>query len=144
MEIRLIEQLGHVCLGTSKLKNMIDYYVKYCNCSISHEFINQKDECYGVMLRVATSSTFIELFQDNGAHQVDRQAFRHLSFQVSDINEISSLLPDYGSKVEVCRGKTDRILQCWHKDPDGNNVEFTQFDNLSLYKRKDTEIKKSL
>jgi len=129
----MIKRLGHICLGVSSLPDMINFYEKYCDCKIVHEFINPQNERYGVMLRVANSATFIELFQDNNINKSNNHSFRHLSFQVDDINIIKTMLENIGDDITVYRGKTDKILQCWCNDPDGNKVEFTQFDELSVY-----------
>ena len=132
----MINRLGHVCLGTGNLSEMIAFYTSVCGCSVVHRFINDSNELYGVMLRVADSETFVELFKDDEIIKNGHAAFRHLSFQVDDVVAQAEHLATKGFNTEIKRGRTDGILQFWCADPDGNQVEFTQFDSLSVYSEK--------
>lgn len=119
---------------------MIDFYSRYCDCSVVHWFCNPQGERYGAMLRVADSDTFLELFRDVRSFAGGAQPFRHISFQTGDIEALGRRLREAGVNVEIKRGRTDRILQFWCSDPDGNEVEFTQFDAESVYgERQPTE-----
>ncbi len=129
----MVKRLGHLCLGTPQLEQMIEFYQSYCDGTIVHQFINPQGERYGAMLRISDSATFLELFNDQKIEVTANPPFRHLSFQVEDIGAHRQLLAAQGAAVEVKRGRTDGILQFWCNDPDGNQVEFTQFDEQSIY-----------
>ncbi len=128
-----VKRLGHICLGTPQLEQMILFYQHSCGCHVVHRFLNEDNDCYGVMLRVADSATFLELFLDERGSTGDSALFRHLSFQVEEIDQQRRLIEEGGAQVTVVRGRTDQILQFWCRDPDGNQVEFTQFDEQAVY-----------
>ena len=123
----LLKRLAHVCLGTTDLSKAVEFYCGLLGCRISHEFKNPQGELCGVFLLV-NNSTFLELFKDE---QPKREGglFRHLCFEVVNIQGLAEeLRREKGLQVEVSRGKTDHVLQFWIKDPDGNMVEFHEYD----------------
>lgn len=126
----MITRLSHVCLGTRDLEAMLAFYCDVLGCRIVHEFKNQRAERYGAFLLV-NHGTFLELFQDE-AVEPHRGPFRHLCFEVDDIAHITHQMRARGFPVEVCRGRTDHVLQCWITDPDGNKVEFHQYDEQAV------------
>jgi catechol 2,3-dioxygenase-like lactoylglutathione lyase family enzyme len=126
----LIKRLAHICLGAVDLPKTIDFYCRLLGCRIVHEFRNPRGELYGVFLLV-NNGTFLEFFQET-APKPPGGAFRHLCFEVEDINQAGESLRQAGFEVKIDRGKTDGALQCWVKDPDGNQVEFHQYDQKSV------------
>lgn len=126
----MITRLSHVCLGTRDLDAMTVFYCEVLGCRIVHEFRNQRSERYGVFLLV-NHGTFLELFRDDAA-QPDGRRFRHLCFQVEDIQRLAEQMRARGFPAEVSRGRTDRVLQFWINDPDGNQVEFHQYDEQAV------------
>jgi len=132
-------RLGHICLGTKRLERMICFYQELCKCSLIHEFCNAENERYGAFLEIDGSGTHIEIF-----NQIEPDpdsiggAFRHFCFQTDDILETKKAFLKAGYDVEITRGKTDQVLQFWVKDPDGNMVEFHQYDECCTFNLKGT------
>ena len=119
--------LSHFCLSTKRLDEMIDFYVQLMGAQIVHEFRNAKRERYGVFIKLG-KRTFLEIFNSlkplrNGGR------FRHLSVEVANIESTTNKLKSVGYNPKIERGRTDGLLQCWIDDPDGNRIEFIQYDS---------------
>lgn len=121
-----IKKLAHVCLGTGKLETLVRFYTHTLGFQVIHEFVNSKGERYGVFLLVGDGS-FLEFFNDDTLKK-ENGAFRHLCFEVADIESLAEQLRQKGFVVNVRRGRTDHVLNCWIDDPDGNHIEFQQYD----------------
>lgn len=126
----MIKRLSHVCLGTSDLKKTIDFYCGLLSCQIVHEFRNQQGELYGIFILV-NNGTYLEFFQEQYPKPPGGM-FRHLCLEVEDIRKFANVIREKGFNVEVSRGRTDKVLQFWINDPDGNQVEFHQYDQDSV------------
>lgn len=123
-------RLGHICLGTKKLEEMISFYVERCACRIIHEFRNPAGERYGAFLEIDGSATHLELFNQTDPDPDEKSgSFRHLCLQCDDIEKVARAFIDAGYPVKVERGRTDNVLQFWVQDPDGHKVEFHQYDD---------------
>lgn len=125
----MIRQLAHVCLGTPDLDRAVDFYQRVLGFETVHEFVNDKGERYGIFL-FCGGRTFLELFNDQDTPK-DGGLFRHICFEVDDIEEHFANLRKRGLKSDIVRGKTDQTLQSWVFDPDGNKIEFQQYDSHS-------------
>lgn len=125
-----IKKLGHVCLGTSKLETMVDFYSNVFGFPVIHRFKTAGGECYGVFLCVG-NGTFLEFFNDDKP-DLAQGRFRHLCFEVENIKGWAAGLIEKGYMTEIRRGKTDGVLQCWIDDPDGNRIEFHEYDENAV------------
>jgi lactoylglutathione lyase len=97
---------------------------------VAHEFRNPAGALYGVFLS-CRNGTFLEFFNEQ-APKPPGGLFRHLCFQVEDIEQMARAARGHGLQAEVKRGRTDRILQFFVHDPDGNMIEFQQHDAESV------------
>jgi glyoxylase I family protein len=128
-EDRMLTRLSHACLGSTDLDRTIGFYCGLLGCRVAHEFRNPEGELYGVFLS-CNDGTFLEFFRER-APRGPGGLFRHLCFQVEDIEAAAAHLRAHGHAVEIRRGRTDRILQFFIDDPDGTMVEFQQHDRES-------------
>lgn len=124
-----IKRLGHVCLGTTDLNETLDFYCGILACRVIHEFRNANGQLYGVFLKI-TRGNFLEFFLEKNPSPGG--FFRHICFEVDDIERVNKTLNEKGFKAEIRRGKTDRVLQFWIQDPDGNMIEFHQYDEQCI------------
>lgn len=122
----MLKRLSHVCLGTLDLERAIAFYRTALGCAVVHEFRNDHNELYGAML-FCRGGTFLELFRD-AEPMADGGRFRHLCFEVEDIETAAERFRSLGHACTVRRGRTDRTLQFFIHDPDGTVVEFHQHD----------------
>lgn len=123
-------QLAHVCLGSRDLAGSYRFYHEVLNFQVIHRFINDAGELYGFFAH-AGGRTFIEIFNEQGDPS-GPGLFRHLCFEVDDLQALADTLRGHGFAPEITRGRTDRTLQFWISDPDGNKIEFHQYDAESI------------
>jgi lactoylglutathione lyase len=126
----MLKRLSHASFGSTDLPKTIEFYRTMLGCTIAHEFKNESGELYGVFLS-CRNGTFLEFFTE----QVPRPAgglFRHICFEVEDIEIAAQRFRAAGHNLEVRRGRTDRILQFFVMDPDGLVIELQQHDAESI------------
>ena len=126
----MLKRLSHVCLGSTDLTRTRDFYCRVLGCEVAHEFRNPAGELYGVFL-ACRNGTFLEFFREP-APKPPGGLFRHMCFEVEDIERTADELRSHGFRPEVKRGRTDHILQFFIHDPDGNMIEFQQHDRESV------------
>jgi len=126
----VLKQLSHICLSTPDIPRAIKFYQSVLGCTVAHEFRNAEGFVYGVFLH-AGKRTFIELFNIDEPPQAGG-LYRHLCFEVENIEAHVTELKVKGIETEIVRSRSDKTLQCWIEDPDGNKIEFHQYDKASL------------
>lgn len=127
----IIQRLSHVSLSSKRLDKVQKFYVGILGFKVVHEFINPKtNELYGYFLS-SGKNTFLEFFTVKKKINKKNSVFRHLCFEVSDIYNFKKKLKNKSSKIK--RGKTDKILQFFTKDLEGNIIEFHQRDKYSKF-----------
>ena len=120
-----IKKLSHVCLSSKNLKKVIDFYVKILKCKVVHKFVNKNKETYGYFINVG-NNTFIEFFLVDKIENSTFSAFRHLCFEVYNIDILYNRLKKTFPKIKIKIGKTDGIKQFFIKDFENNIIEFHQ------------------
>lgn len=127
-------RLTHASFGTADLDRAIEFYQDVLGGEVAHEFRNDTGERYGVFLHLG-ESTFIELFRDVNVATARTCTFRHVCFDVSDIEALADHLRKHGFSPIIRRGRTDGILQLFIEDADGNKIEFQEHDEHSALRR---------
>jgi catechol 2,3-dioxygenase-like lactoylglutathione lyase family enzyme len=126
----VLKRLSHVCLGSTDLERTVRFYSDLIGCEVAHEFRNPAGERYGVFLS-CRNGTFLEFFNEQSSNPPGG-LFRHVCFEVEDIEGMAQAARNHGLTADVKRGRTDRILQFFVHDPDGNMIEFQQHDRESV------------
>jgi len=126
----MLKRLSHACLGSTNLPRTIAFYRELIGCEVAHEFRNAAGELYGVFLS-CRNVTFLEFFNEQQP-KPPGGLFRHLCFEVDDVEDMAAVARRHGLTAEIKRGRTDHILQFFIHDPDGNMVEFQQHDRQSV------------
>ena len=126
----MLKRLSHACLGSTNLPRTIAFYRELIGCEVAHEFRNAAGELYGVFLS-CRNGTFLEFFNEQQP-KPPGGLFRHLCFEVDDVEDMAAAARKRGLTAEIKRGRTDHILQFFIHDPDGNVVEFQQHDGQSV------------
>jgi len=126
----MLKRLSHACLGSTNLPRTIAFYRELVGCEVAHEFRNAAGELYGVFLS-CRNGTFLEFFNEQQP-KPPGGLFRHLCFEVDDVEDMAAVARRHGLTAEIKRGRTDHILQFFIHDPDGNMVEFQQHDRQSV------------
>ena len=122
-------KLSHVCLGSHDLEATIAFWRELMGLEVAHEFRNPEGMLYGVFLACG-EGTFLEFFKDETPLR-EQGRFRHICLEVDDIEATATHARGLGHEVEVRRGRSDRVLQCFIKDNEGTVVEFQQHDGQS-------------
>ncbi|MBQ2956943.1 MAG: VOC family protein [Clostridia bacterium] len=107
------------------------------NQALVDKFTAKKDRTWIVYLDLGTGS-FIELFDREDATELnppsDKQFnYKHFALEVEDIHKLKEDLIARG--VAIDRGPTYGIegtWQMWTHDPDGNQVEWMQYTDVSM------------
>jgi len=128
----MIKNLSHISLTSNSLEKVKKFYVNKLHLKIVHEFRNEKNELYGYFLS-SNKNTFIEVFKTIKKINFKNKDnhFKHICFEVSDIKKFNK--KTFNNKYKIKRGKTDRILQFFTKDLEGNIIEFHQRDKFSKF-----------
>ncbi len=127
-----VKRLSHISLNSRDLTATERFYVDVMGFEIAHEFRNAAGERYGFFLH-AGGGSFIECFRSE--HAPAPGAFRHLCFEVDDLEGFADPLKAYGiADVALRRGRTDHVLQFSFVTPDGIEVEIQQHDTQSVLK----------
>jgi lactoylglutathione lyase len=129
----MLKRLSHASFGSTDLPRTIAFYRSLLDCEVAHEFRNPAGEVYGVFL-YCRNGTFLEFFNDQ-ASKPTGGLFRHVCFEVDDIEAAAERFRAAGHAPEIRRGRTDRILQFFVHDPDGTMIEFQQHDGESVLLR---------
>jgi catechol 2,3-dioxygenase-like lactoylglutathione lyase family enzyme len=122
----MLIRLSHASFGTADLSRTVEFYCTLLGCQVVHEFKNAASEVFGVFLNCG-NGTFLEFFTDQTPRQVGG-SFRHICFQVDDLEAVAARFRTAGHQPEIRRGRTDRILQFFVHDPEGIMIEFQQHD----------------
>jgi len=127
-------RLVHASFGTRNLERAVGFYRDVLGGEIAHEFRNEAGDCYGVFVHMGCG-TFVELFRDIGIEAGATCTFRHICFDVPDIEAMAKHLTNHGFTPSIRRGRTDGVLQLFIEDMDGNKIEFQQQDEHSALQR---------
>jgi methylmalonyl-CoA/ethylmalonyl-CoA epimerase len=126
----MLKRLSHASFGSTDLPRTIAFYRALLDCEVAHEFRNPAGEVYGVFLS-CRNGTFLEFFNEQ-TPKAPGGLFRHICFEVDDIEAAGARFRAAGHTFEIKRGRTDRILQFFVHDPDGTMIEFQQHDRESV------------
>jgi catechol 2,3-dioxygenase-like lactoylglutathione lyase family enzyme len=140
----VIRQLAHLCLFTDQLEALRRFYVDGLGLRFAFPLANPAGQTFGLYFD-AGHSTFVEVFDRVGAQamwggdapRVERgSAFRHLCFEVTDLDALRSALLAKGLSVSEPTLGMDGSRQAWTADPDGNPVELMEYTAASAQLRR--------
>ena len=120
-----IKKLSHICLFTKNLNKVRDFYINLLKFKIVHEFINEKNEIYGFFINTG-NNTFLEFFLTEKILAKESNSFRHICFEVYDIDNFYKKMKKKFPDIKLKIGKTDNIKQFFIKDFENNVIEFHQ------------------
>jgi lactoylglutathione lyase len=126
----MIKRLSHASFGSTDLPRTIAFYRSMLGCEVAHEFKNAAGDLYGVFID-CRNGTFLEFFNEQSP-KAPGGLFRHICFEVDDLEALAARFRAASYDVEIKRGRTDRILQFFIHDPEGITSEFQQHDAESV------------
>jgi len=127
----MITDLGHIAFTTGDLNEAIEFYCDLLGLEEAFRLKDDQGKLMLVYLKVGEDS-FIELFPGRGEKTEGEKSefgFRHFCLLVDDMEATVTKLRKNGVELErdPSRGK-DGNLQCWVRDPDGNDVELMEIN----------------
>ena len=138
----MIKKLGHVCLFTDRLDEMIVFYRDVLGFPVKFTMKNDDGFAFGYYFACG-DMTFVEIFdqrravmQWGGEVRQMRPNYeahtRHFCFEVSGLEQLVAQLEGRGLQVLPVKIGMDHSKQAWIKDPDGNDIELMEYTPQSL------------
>jgi catechol 2,3-dioxygenase-like lactoylglutathione lyase family enzyme len=131
----MIKQLAHINFFSDQAPQLLDFYVNQLGLAVKFTLNHDDGTAFGWYVDCG-NRTFIEIFDQQGAiRQWGGQAvelkkgnlYRHLCFEVTNIEEYHKNLEAKGLAVTAVKVGMDHSKQCWIKDPDGNDIELMEY-----------------
>ena len=138
----MIRQLAHLCLKTSQLERMTEFYRDALGATVRFRYLNQAGQPIGCYFAFG-ESTFLEVFDHADAHRRSNSPqplqpleeprdpwlmrYNHFCLQVEGLDEYVALIESRGATVTGRKTGNDRSRQAWVKDPDGNLIELQEY-----------------
>ena len=138
----MIKQLGHLCLFSDNITAMVHFYSQQLGLKVAFTLDADNGKPFGWYFQCG-KMTFVEIFDQAGAvkqwgGQVEALAlthdkrFRHLCFEVENIESYREQLTNVGVTVSPVTVGMDNSKQAWIKDPDGNDIELMEYTKTSF------------
>ena len=124
----MIKGIAHTCFNTANLAAIIEFY-NAIGLPVAFEFRRDDGSLFGVYFRVG-NRTFIEFFT-HIARPADAANYRHICFEVDDINATVADIRAKGIKISDPKLGSDNSWQAWLADPDGNPIELHSYTPTS-------------
>lgn len=122
----MITGFAHVCYTVTDLDRSVEFFQGILGFPCVFDFRDDEGKRRGVYLKTGPRS-FIELFVGEGCGGVAGQSYRHICLEVDDMEATVSDLRAKGVEVGPIATGTDKSLQAWLQDPDGNRIELHQY-----------------
>ena len=138
----MIKRLAHLCLKTSQLARMTEFYRDALGATVKLRYLNRAGEPVGCYFAVG-ENTFVEIFDHADAHRRSASVkplepleeprdlwlmrYNHFCLQVEGLDAYVAQLESRGVTVTRRKIGTDRSRQAWIKDPDGNLIELQEY-----------------
>ncbi|WP_449462792.1 VOC family protein [Tardisphaera miroshnichenkoae] len=119
----MIYDFGHAAITTPNLHQMRDFYEKL-GLKYSFTLNDEKGDEWIIYMRLG--NTFLELIRAGGSHKGEGYGLAHVCFLVDDMYKTVEELGKKGIKTTEPKMGMDGNIQCWVKDPEGNDVELMQ------------------
>ncbi len=118
----MITGIAHICFTVRDLEASVDFYQNKLGIAHAFDFTNDQGERTGVYLH-AGDRTFIELFPGEPEERDDAQSYRHVCFEVDDLESTLAALSNKEVEATPMELGGDQSWQAWVEDPDGNRIE---------------------
>ena len=139
---RVIKQLAHLCLKTSRLDELTTFYCDKLGATLKFHYLDPQGRTVGCYFALG-ENTFLEVFDHADAHRRSNSAkplepleeprdswlmrYNHFCLQVENLDACVAQLNSRGVNVTGRKTGNDRSFQAWIRDPDGNLIELQQY-----------------
>ncbi|MBE2268897.1 MAG: VOC family protein [Anaerolinea sp.] len=125
----MFTQLAHICIGANDLAASEQFYCGLLGMKKGFEFV-KNGQPYGFYAE-AGNRTFIEVFVQEAAANLDRPIIKHLCLEVADIDAVIATVRSRGGQITDKKQGCDRSWQAWMTDPSGVSLEIMQYTATS-------------
>jgi len=122
----MVKNIAHICFVVRDLGKSVSFYRDVFGLKQAFDFVNEKGERFGVYLH-AGGRNFIEIFQSGTDSRVVDQPSHHFCLEVEDICSTVTHLQSHNVEVSKPVMGSDKSLQAWLRDPDGNQIELHEY-----------------
>jgi catechol 2,3-dioxygenase-like lactoylglutathione lyase family enzyme len=122
----MIKGLAHVCFVVKDLEVAMAFYRDKLGCTPAFDFRKENGERFGWYMHLG-GRNFLELFTGTRAADAPDQSYRHLCFEVENLEAEVARLRAAGVEVTPVNMGADHSWQAWITDPDGNQIELHQY-----------------
>jgi len=144
----MINKIDHINISVTDLESAKKFFVDIIGFKVKHEGVLQGewiDKVVGlkniyakyVQLSIAGAETNLELIQyfnplgeiDSKINQANQIGFRHLAFEVNEIEKIHQKIKNSGVRISEIQVYNVTKKLCYFDGPDGIILELCQYDN---------------
>lgn len=125
----MFERLAHVCIGATDLAASESFYVEKLGMRKAFDFFRAGQQ-FGFYVK-AGGRTFIEVFAEKSAPNLERPLMKHFCLEVEDIDAVTAELAARGVAVSPKKIGGDNNWQAWITDPSGVRIELMQYSATS-------------
>lgn len=125
----MIKQVAHICIGSQDLAKTEHFYCDVLGMKIRFEF-KKGGKRIGYYLE-AGGNTFIEVFAQGDAPNLEKPIIKHFCLEVEDIDAAMAGVKAKGWEIGDKKMGADHSWQCWITAPDGVRIEFHQYTDQS-------------
>lgn len=127
----MIKAVAHIAFTVKDIEKSLNFYCNILGLEMAFE-VKDRDGNPWIYNVKAAKEQYIELIVGgvhNYSYVPENVGFSHICLAVDDINVVADRLRENGIALDVepVQGR-DLNYQCWARDPDGNRIEFMQFD----------------
>ena len=125
----MFTRLAHVCIGAEDLAASERFYVEGLGMEKAFDFI-RRGERFGFYVK-AGGATFIEVFAQREAANLERPLMKHYCLEVADMDAVIAELRRRGVDVGEKKMGGDNNWQAWLSDPSGVQIELMQYGDAA-------------
>jgi len=127
----IAKRLAHINIGADDLIEAQHFYCDVLGMEKVFEFLKD-DELYGFYVK-AGHDTYIEVFIQEEAANMERPLLRHICLEVEDIDKAIAEIRAKGWEIGDKKLGGDKAWQAWMKDPSGVDIEVMQYTENSSH-----------
>jgi glyoxylase I family protein len=125
----MFKRVAHICIGANDLTATEQFYCGLLGMKKGFEFVKAGSR-YGFYVEVG-ETTFIEVFIQEHAANLERPIIRHLCLEVEDLDRVIATVRERGGQITDKKMGCDRSWQAWMTDPSGVSIEIMQYTETS-------------
>ena len=121
----MIKRLAHINIGTNDLEEAEHFYCEVLGLEKGFEFLKD-GELYGFYVKTG-DNTYIEIFIQGEAANLERPLLKHICLEVDDIDAAIETVRNRAWEITDKKFGGDKAWQAWITDPSGVRIELMQY-----------------